>query len=585
MTKQLRLSFLSDENAEFVVSPSELHRLEQILKPANLISLDIEGDTTELYGVGLAVKNNNRILSFYIPTAYSNKNVPISKLKLFLESVLKGKQVLGHNIKYDYEVLKSYGIDIGFDFHDTSILAWVLNPTLPLRSRSLDKLAEFYVGKGKTKKFTEVKIWSIADISKYCRNDCEITLLLFEKLIEEVSKQKNLYNIYTLERRIIRYVADMEMQGVALSVKRLKEVEEVLNKEISRLYEEISAISGKRINPLSNQQVSRIIPKEIAEKLPTGKSGFPSTSKKHLEMFSEDPLISRILEYRHLSTLYNTFVKKFLNIARPGDEFVILKGTFQQDGTESGRFKSYEPNLQNIPRRGSLGNLIRSVFVPRSGMVFVISDASQLELRILAAATKDKRLVEIFQNDLSLHEEVSKMLSVDYDIAKTVNFSIIYGVSASSLAKRLKISEKEAEKIIHKFYKNFPSVKTYKHNLEKSVAATKTIKSLFGRERKFKDEDFATPQKFSATMREAFNYSIQATGADIIKIWMYMLSKNGVKAPLLQVHDELVFEIEEKDAKEFIDTITDLYENNKYIKMLAVPFKLESVVGKSWAEK
>lgn len=583
----MTLDFSTNENFnERVITKERLHLLENLLKSAKFIAIDIEGDETELYGIGFAFYLGSKLEKFFIPTKFTNKRVRIDQLREFFKAI-GPKRWVGHNIKYDYKVLKSFGIDIGKNLDDTSIMAWVLDPNY--HSLKLKVLGKEILGYENLREFPQIQYWNVNELSEYCMLDCEMTLQLYFRFRRLLEQDKQLFGIYNLERSIIWYVAEMERRGVVISRKKLSEIERVCINQMEKLIEEIKAITGRVINPNSTLQVRSVLPREILAKLPSGTSGV-STSKTALEMFSDDILVSKILEYRSISTIYDTFVKKLLSFPsqRLDDDLFIIYPQFRQNGTESGRFSSQNPNCQNIPAKGKLGHLIRQSFVARPGHLVVVTDISQLELMITAMMSKDPNMMRIYLNNGDLHDEVAKSLGVDRRTAKTINFGIIYGMSALSLAKKLRISENEADKLLKSFYKQFPDILKYKEKVKKQLIKTKSVRTYFGRRRIFKDVEFLNfkTSKEMVVFREAFNFTIQGTGADIVKIWTSNLANNYPEIPpaTLQVHDELIIEVPKEVAEEYQRHIVEAFEKERHLSKLPLKLKVESKIANSWGD-
>ena len=594
-------SLFSKTTAEgCVIEKREFHNLADKLRKVSEVVVDVEGTSKAMYGVGLAFDCGNGIESYYIPyTAnFRSPDIKQSYIKSFLSNELSGKKLIGHNIKYDYHVMADNGIILPDDLEDTMIMAWILDST---QKKGLDDLLAKYNLGGKKKKWTDVDVNDIEDISSYCRTDCEKTYELYRILKDEIAESEYLAGIYMVEKELLPYVIQMERKGVLIDLETIDALDEELEREREVLEDRLFTLTGKRINMESPQQVRAILPDDIIKVLPDGKTGV-STSSKSLQQYASDPVVQTILEYRSLSTIHSTFVRKIKEIGvDAGNGRVRIFGEFKQHGTDSGRFSSANPNLQNIPAGGETGKRIRSAFIADDGNVLIVADYSQLELRILAAVSKDKTLMEVYNTGGDLHDVTAKRLGVERKIAKMINFSIVYGASKYTIAERTGLSVSEAEKLLEMFYKAYPGITEAKERCLNELIYFGYVRTLFGRRRYYHDVDFSILKmsrqeraikgisdeaysKASGLFRSAFNTKIQGTGADIVKIGMVEARRLGVPAPILQVHDEIVVEVPEEDAETYSRLIRQALVENRTIKKVPVRFEVDIHIVKNWGD-
>ncbi len=551
----------------------------------NFIVIDVEGNEENLLGVGFGFYSKE---TFYIP--FRNIETELSKEFVFeiLKSVFKKepKTFLGHNIKFDLKVLAWQGlnlIDRKQEFHDTQIIGWLLDSR---RCRvkgglSLDGLCKEYGVRGKLEEFQRINIYDAKEIANYCRADCLATLELFEKLEEELSKDKKLKTIYEIERRLIPYITLMELRGVVIDVKKIEEIEKTLDSLTEKLYKDLIKLTGKRtINFRSSKQILAIIPEDIKDQLPKGKTQI-LTRNDYLLPFSSNPTIKALLEYRSLDRIKSTFGLTLVKKAQEVKENkALIRAEFRQDGTVSGRFKSRNPNLQNIPKRNEeISRVIRGAFVPREGFKYLIADASQIELRSLALISKDPKLLEVFNSDGDLHQTTADLLGISRYEGKTINFSIVYGISPESLASTLEIPKEEAKDLIEEFFEEYKNVKRLRDYIRFRLKSKKEIRTYFGRKRLF-DFDFLTEDIF----RQAFNFTCQGTAADIVKAAMVACyeNKNLNAIPVLQVHDEIVLEVVENKVLEIVEILKETLEKAPLIKDLPVKILFDIEVANNW---
>jgi len=520
---------------------------------------------------------------------------------------------IGQNIKYDMLVLASHGINVEGIYFDTMVANYILRPD---GQHNLDALAREHlnykmisfdelVGTGKDKK--NIEDIPAEKISEYSCQDADITFRLFLELKNKLEAQ-HLYKLCEeVEFPLISVLADMESFGVKLDEKFLKQFSKELEKILNQLIEDIYEHAGEKFNINSTQQLSKILFEKL--KLPGGrktKTGF-STDVGVLETLrSKHPIIEKLLEYRQIQKLKTTYVDALPSLTNPKTGRVHT--SFNQTITATGRLSSSDPNLQNIPIRTELGSRIRKAFIPSSDDMLILSaDYSQIELRIMAHISGDEGLKQAFMNGEDIHATTaSKVFGVKLNEvtkemrrkAKEVNFGIMYGIGPYGLSTRLEISQTEAKEIITKYFERFPKVNQYIFDTIAKARHDGYVSTLLGRRRYLPDINSRNQNVRSNAERQAINMPIQGTAADMIKIAMIKINaklkmkneklkmkneKLNVKNAkmLLQVHDELVFEIAKSQESRIKSLIV---EEMKNALPLCVPIEVEVGVGNNWLE-
>ncbi len=594
-----------------VFEENELRELVARIKKAKLLSLDTETDSpfptqARLVGMSFSTEADH---AFYLPLRhdYSHAPLQIPKENAFhlLEDVLSDPQIrkFGQNIKYDYIVLKREGIQLrGLDL-DSMVLSYLLEPNWG--KHNLDKLALTYlqvntihyedlVGKGK--KQATMNQLDIERVAPYACQDADLALHLCQILWPKVEEQ-GLDRLYReLELPLIEVLADMEMWGVKVDTKALKALSAELQDELDHLQKKIFEICGVEFNLNSPQQLGEILFKKL---------NLPSSKKtKKTKSYSTDvdtlqelallhPVAEYALEYRQLSKLKSTYADSLPLLLNP--ETGRIHTSYNQTVTATGRLSSSDPNLQNIPVRGELGQRFRQAFIPEKGLFFLSADYSQIELRVLAHLSEDRALIETFHGDRDIHRETAIRVFGDASSlreeeqrrrAKIINFSIIYGTSAFSLAKELGTSTSEAQKFIDLYYEKHPKVYEFLERIVKSAQETGFSQTIFGRKRQvpeLRHKDKAIQQ---IGRRIALNTPIQGSAADLMKkamidIWREMKKKKLKSKMILQVHDELVFEVPGEEKNELEALVEKKMEN---VFPLNVPLKVHLSWGINWAE-
>lgn len=537
--------------------------------------------------------------SYYIPFDDIDFDEVIAKLKSVFEDKTISK--IGHNLKNDLLVLFRYGIDIkGLEF-DTIIAQYLIDPSQ--KSYSLKTLADEYLevdvkddeellGKGKNKK-------NYLDLSKdelcsYFSNKISIINKL-EKVLREKLKELNMIDLFeNIEMPLIEVLANMEHVGFKVDIDALKELGDEFQSRINQLTEEIYEISGEKFNINSPKQLGVVLFEKL--KLPVikkTKTGYSTNAEVLDKLKGENEIIEKILEYRKLVKLKNTYVDGFIPLIDPKTH--RIHSSFKQTITTTGRISSTEPNLQNIPIRTAEGRKIRKVFVCDENKKLVDADYSQIELRVLAHISGDEKLIEAFDNDEDIHTKTAsevfkvpkeEVTSLMRSRAKAVNFGIIYGISDFGLSRDLNIAKKEAKVYIDNYLENYKLVAKYMKDIIYIGKEDGYVTTILNRRRYLPELQAKNFIVRSSGERLAMNTPIQGSAADIIKIAMvnvyFELKKRKLKSRLiLQVHDELIIEADENEIEEIKELLKNLMEN---AIDLSVPLKVDMQVGESWYE-
>ncbi len=616
------------EKADYkiITDEKDLDRLVKDFAKEKIISVDTETTSqiameAELVGISLSKKEGE---AFYIPVGHGiikseklkvksldsvqlGKDLVLEKLRLILESE-KIKKV-GHNLKYDYIVFANAGVRLKGFFFDTMIVAYLLNQNL--RSPKLDDVAfseigiemihiQEIIGKGKDE--INFKDTEIEKAYKYACEDADVALRLYNHLQEELGEknQKGLYE--TIEAPLIPILAEMEMAGILVDGKVLEKSSKEMGRRIEKLETDIYKLAGEKININSPSQLQVILFEKLKlqdkiedkRELKKLKSGSYSTGAGELDKLAgTHKIIEKISEYRELSKLKSTYLDslpKLIN-ARTGR----IHTSFNQAIAATGRLSSSDPNLQNIPIRTEEGREIRKSFIAPKGKKLLCVDYSQIELRIIAHISGDKVMAETFRRDEDIHTATaakvygvkeSEVTSAMRRNAKAVNFGIIYGVSPHGLKQSTGMTREEAADFIQKYFAVHQGVKKYMDEIVEVAKKVGYVDTLFGRRRYLPEINSNNFAVRGQAERMALNMPIQGTAADLIKLAMIEIAKDLHKISpetkmLLQVHDELVFEVPEKDIKKVSDFVTEKMDN---VIKLSVPITAVASTGKNWAE-
>ncbi len=596
---------VTSQEYHLVDTPERLAPLLAELQTATEFALDTETTSVQavdadLLGVSFCVQAG---VAYYVVAAVVKESKELQK---FLESDLIK---IGHNIKYDYVVLQNAGIVLGGSWFDTMIASYLLNAGT--RQHGLDALAftefgyqmqpiEDLIGKGKTQ--ISMADVPVEKVSWYSCEDVDMTLRLKEKYAPELEVE-NVQSVFTdIEMPLIPVLADMEQAGILLDKKLLQALSGHAEIDILELEKEIHKLAGQEFNIASPKQLKEILFEKLglsSEGNKKTKTGLSTAAGELEKMLGLHPIIEKIMQYRELTKLQSTYL-----LALP--EMVNKKTgrihtSYNQTIAATGRLSSTDPNLQNIPVKGDgLGSEIRKAFVAAKGYTLLSLDYSQIELRVVAHLSQDKAMMDVFHRGEDIHTSTAMGLfgvtaeKVTKDMrrhAKTVNFGILYGLSAFGLSYRMaELNLGDAKQYIEKYFATYPGVKAYIEQVKAEVKASAVVVNELGRKRKF--PEIKSGQFFirQAAERAAVNFPIQSLAADVIKVAMiniyealstkYFALGTDCRM-LLQVHDELVFEVKEDKVEQYIRLIKPLME--EAIK-LSVPVLCEAKVGNNWGE-
>lgn len=591
-----------------VNSEKELKKLAAELKEAGEFALDTETTglnpiDADLVGLSLSIKEKE---AYYIPVGHTDKegNLDLSLMMESLKEILEDEKVkkTGHNLKYDLQVLRRSGIQLEGIGFDTMVASYLLDPSF--RQHNLNYLAlEHFdhsmipitdlIGSGKKQKsFAQVPI---EDACKYSCEDVDFTLRL-KKVFAPKLDQFSLEELFSkVELPLIEVLAEMEMVGVSIDTAYLNKLSKQAEGQLEGLTSQIYDLAGREFNINSPQQLSQVLFEDLKLQSvrKTAKKTGLSTDIGVLEILAkEHPLPAFLLEFRQLSKLKSTYIDALPKLVnkRTGR----IHTSFNQAVTATGRLSSSEPNLQNIPIRTDLGKQIRKAFIPRDkDFVILSADYSQVELRILAHFSQDRTLVNSFKKGEDIHNrtasevygvKIDEVTSEQRAIAKTTNFAIIYGVSAYGLSQQTDMTVQEASVFIDVYFKRYPQVREY---IDKTIELTRGqgfVTTLLGRRRYIPEINSSNRQKREFAERTAVNTPIQGSAADLIKVVMIDIHRELEKRKskmLLQVHDELVFEVHQDELDQIKKMVKDKMENT--VK-LDVPIKADIGVGENWLE-
>ena len=554
--------------------------------------------SSELVGLSFAFREGE---AYYVPVSAdrdeAQKQVEIFRPFFENEEIEK----IGQNIKYDILELRNYGIVVKGNLFDTMIAHYLLNPET---GHGMDFMAETYLQyrtvhiaeligpKGKNQK--SMRDIDPAIVSDYAAEDADITLKLKNILEKEIHANNLDHLFYNIESPLVYVLADMEWTGVRLDLKALSELSGLFTEELLSIEKEITEMAGTTFNINSPKQIGEVLfdRLKIVDKPKKTKTGQYKTGEEELEkMRSKHPIIGKILEQRGLKKLLSTYVDAFPLLI--SEQTGKIHTSFNQTVASTGRLSSTNPNLQNIPIRDERGREMRKVFIPDEGCIFVSSDYSQIELRIMAHLSGDSNMVEAFNKGQDIHAATAaKIFKIPIDEvtgdmrrkAKTANFGIIYGITPFGLSERLNIPRSEAKELIDEYFATFPGVKSYMDECITNARVKGYVETIFGRKRFLADINSRNATVRGYAERNAINAPIQGSAADIIKAAMIRiferLQQKGMRSKMiLQVHDELNFNVVPDELEALREIVTEEMEN---VCKLSVPLKTDLGAGENW---
>ena len=607
-SKQLKINTKKYKN---IIKEKDLEKLINELNEKSIISVDTETSSlnpqeAELFGISVSYAPN---ISYYIPIKQKNTNcikqeLIIKKIKPILEDLSIKK--VGQNIKYDYIILKKYGINLE-SIEDTMLLSYTLDAGN--NRHNMDTLSELHlghktisykdlVGTGKKQlNFSEV---GLDKATEYAAEDADVTLRLYEILSERV-KNENLNKIYEVfEKPMVKILSKLETNGIKVDDNYLKALSKKFGQRIVKIEKEIYQISGKKFNIGSPKQLGEIIYNDLKiAKLKKTKKGSLATNAKILEdlAITGHKFPNLILEWRQVSKLKSTYTDALQDHINKKTKRVHT--SFLLGATNTGRLASSDPNLQNIPIKSSDGKEIRKAFIAEKNNILISADYNQIEMRILADMADVKELKKAFKNNQDIHSlTASQVFDLPIDKvsedqrrkAKAINFGIIYGITQYGLAKQISVSNEDAQEFINSYFKKFPEIKDYMQMTVKSCRKKGYVTNIFGRRihlRGINDKNFSVR---SFQERAAINAPIQGSAADIIRLAMmkidYILSQKQKAKMLLQIHDELIFECLKKDENSIKKLIKDamMSVSSSEHHMFSIPLEVSINSGNNWGE-
>ncbi|AMP88268.1 DNA polymerase I [Legionella pneumophila] len=596
----------NNKSYEIITTQQQLNHWLNKLEQSKQFCIDTETThldvmQAELVGISLAIEEDK---ASYIPLAHTDGSLQLVReevltaLKPILENPAIGK--IGQNIKYDYSVLKNYGITLKGIAYDTMLESYVLNSGAG--RHDMDSLALKYLGyktisyedvAGKGAKQLRFDQIPVEKAGVYAAEDADITLQLHHKLYPMLDE--SLRNVlHDIEMPLVTVLADMEMHGVLIDPVILEKHGSRLKEQMKSLENEAVQLAGKAFNLNSPKQLQEILFDEqklpVVAKTPTGQ---PSTAESVLQELAFDyRLPAVILEYRSLSKLVSTYIDALPKRINPKTHRVHT--SYNQAVAATGRLSSSDPNLQNIPIRSEEGRLIRTAFIAPAGSVIIAADYSQIELRIMAHLSQDDNLLHAFANGWDIHAATaSEIFQTNLDSvtkeqrrrAKAVNFGLIYGMSAFGLAKQIGVERQDAQHYIDTYFHRYPKVLEYMDRTRKQAHQLGYVETLFGRRLYLPEINSRNLMRQKAAERTAINGPMQGTAADIIKKTMIAISswersqKNPSAKMIMQVHDELVFEVRKDAVEECRAIIHKLMEQT--VK-LSVPLVVSIGTGSNW---
>lgn len=603
-------STVSYKNYHLILNEKELDKVISKIKKTGELSIDLETTSqfpmlAKIVGIALCPEPHE---AYYVPVAHraltdsSTKQLDLKLVLNKLKSILEDQKIvkIGQNLKYELVVLDKYGLDINPVSFDTMIAAHMIDSSR--NSYSLDELSKFYLehqmisykdvtGSGKSKiDFDEVELEVARD---YASEDADVAMLL-SKILAPQLEEINLTDVFrNIELKFIRVLAKIEINGVKIDADKLKDLSREFESLLKEIEKEIFSEVGYEFNLNSPLQLREVLfdTLDLPQKKLT-KKGEPSTDVEVLTDLSKFHLVpEKVLEHRTLSKLKSTYVDSLPKLINP--DTGRIHTSFNPVGSSTGRLSSSDPNLQNIPIKTAQGRRIREAFVPEQGYTLLSSDYSQIELRLLAHFSKDDNLVEAFLNDSDIHNRTAaeifgvteNLVTPDMRrLSKNINFGIIYGISAFGLAKQLGTSVAISKSYIDEYFKRYGKVKEY---IEKSILDAQTngyAETILGRRRPIPELQSNNRALRGFGERTAMNTPIQGSAADIINIAMIRINdklSDFESKMILQVHDELLFEVKNDELERLSQMVKEEMEG---AWELIVPIKVDIGTGDNWAE-
>ena len=552
--------------------------------------------SSNILGIALSFKDNE---NYYIPLFSLNllENSKCLSLELVLSKLRpcfenKGISKISHHLKFNFVLLRRHKIELEGNNFDTMIAAYLLNPSSEnynLRNLFWEYL-KYFKNEDKEIKKTAIMSTSIVDACENAQN-----ILKLKDVLEEKMEEKKLFLLFRkIEMPLVKVLGEMEINGIKVDIDFLKRVSRQVDSRLGELKKTIYNLSGTEFNINSPKQLSVVLFERL--KLPVikkTKTGYSTNAEVLNILAPQHKVVSFILEYRELDKLKNTYIDKLPFLVNGKTKRIHT--SFHQTVTSTGRLSSSEPNLQNIPVRTEMGRGIRKAFIAKEGFVLLSADYSQIELRILAHLSQDESLLNAFKNNEDIHAHTaSEIFGIDQNIiskqmrrmAKVINFGIIYGMSSYGLARNLGIGREEAEKYINNYFYRYQGVKKYIEREKEEARKKGYVLTLLNRRRYLEGINSKDKNIREFNERIAINAPIQGSAADLIKLAMIKINESFKRERfasrlLLQIHDELIFEIYQPELEKAKDIIKDIMEHSL---KLSVPIKVNLKTGNNWAD-
>lgn len=603
---------ITQENYEAIVTPESLARWVELLKKAPVFAFDTETDSlnnidARLIGMSFAIEPGK---AAYIPLRHeyldAPDQLPVDDVLAVLKPILEDKNILkiGQNLKFDRGIMENEGVELNGIHFDTMLESYVLNSVS--NRHDMDTLADKHLnhktttfeeiaGKGKGQlTFNQIEV---EQATLYAAEDADITLLLHQALYLQIEAIEPLKHVYCdIEIPLVPVLSRMERKGVLIDAQVLATQSQEITQRLAEIEKETFALAGQEFNLSSPKQLQEILFDKL--QLPVIKKtpkGAPSTNEEVLEELAHSHELPRlILEHRGLAKLKSTYTDKLPLMVNSKTKRVHT--SYHQAVTATGRLSSRDPNLQNIPVRNEEGRRIRQAFIAREGFKIVAADYSQIELRIMAHLSQDKGLLDAFAQGKDIHRATaSEVFGIPLDevtseqrrSAKAINFGLIYGMSAFGLSQQIGVERREAQRYMDLYFERYPGVLDYMERTRKQASEQGYVETLDGRRLYLPEINSKNAIRRKASEREAINAPMQGTAADIIKkamitvdSWICNECPDDVHM-IMQVHDELVFEVRESYLEKANAMIHQLMEGSME---LAIPLKVEVGVGNNWDE-
>lgn len=577
---------------------TDINQLKEALDVATkdkIMALDTETTSLDVLQANLVgISFSNEIgRAWYVPLSLFDQD---EVLKIF-EEKLRDVSIVGQNIKYDYNILRRVGLELKNLGFDTMIAAWLLNSDSGVYN--MDDLADRYLGY-KTIKYQDVveegDLFSSVSLENACKYSCEdsdVTWALYKLFSHELEKKGLLSVLTNIEMPLIKSIADMEYNGIILDKEKIQKLGETFSKEQKKVELQIFELCNKEFNLNSPKQLQEVL--FVDRKLPTGKkthSGFSTNSEvlENLAQTTDDPVPALILQSRMYGKL-KSYCESLPVLINKNTK--RIHPSYLQTGTGTGRLSCKSPNLQNIPIRTQEGRLIRGSFVAREGFKLLSADYSQIELVVLAHYSEDPTLTQAFRDGEDVHRVTASLIFDVFpemvtpqqrQIAKTINFGVIYGMSAFRLSGELGISKREAQSFIDSYFERYKGITSFIERTKAEAKENLMVKTMFGHHRLIPQMASSNKLELASAQRVAVNSVIQGTAAEIMKIAMINITKalEGYESKLLlQVHDELILEVKESELEQVKDLVNK--EMTGAVK-LRVPLRCSIETGDDWGQ-